>query len=110
MKYSTDTLYKQLIQSKEWQRVRNRYIREHPTCEICGKLAVCVHHRKPLNWYRNNPDRMRQLCFDEDNLQALCFDCHERVHRELGKNKNKKEHAAAYHKEKLDNFFKEYLE
>ena len=110
MKYQADTAYKKLIQSSRWTKVRNIYIKEHPTCEICGKPAVCVHHREPLNRFRNDPIKMEIMCFSEDNLQSLCFDCHERVHRELGKNKNKKEHVKEYHKEILERAIKEYFE
>ena len=110
MKYQADTAYKKLIQSSRWTKVRNIYIKEHPTCEICGKPAVCVHHREPVNRFRNDPIKMEIMCFSEDNLQSLCFDCHERVHRELGKNKNKKEHVKEYHKEILERAIKEYFE
>ena len=110
MKYNQDTLYKKLIQSPRWFRLRNYYIREHPTCEVCGKPAFCVHHRIPLNRFRNDPEKMEQMCFNEDNLQSLCFEDHERIHKELGKNKNRKKHAEEYHKEKLDNFYKNYFE
>ena len=110
MRYSTDTAYKKLIQSSRWGKVRNQYLKDHPTCEICGKPAVCVHHRVPLNRFRDDLVKMEQMCFDIENLQSLCFEDHEKVHMEFGKNKNKKEHAEAYHKEKLKNFYKNYFE
>jgi len=110
MNYSKDTHYKQLIQSTRWQRVRNQFLKDHPTCEICGKLATEVHHRIPLNNFRNDPIKMEQMAFDPNNLQALCHDDHIHVHIELGKFNHKQEYAAAYRKEKLDTFYKNYFE
>lgn len=104
--YSKDTQYKKIIQSTRWRKVRNNFLRKHPTCERCGKLATEVHHIKNLMMFRNDPLKMEMMAFDEENLQALCHDCHREVHYEMGKNRNKKEHAEAYHKEKLDNFLK----
>ncbi len=63
---------------KRWERLRDWYIQWHPLCDMCrkeGKLtpATVVHHRIPIS---ERPD----LGLDPDNLQALCFDCHEKVH------------------------------
>ena len=61
----------------DWHRARTAYIRSHPLCEIClqgGRVvpAVLVHHLKPL---REGGARL-----NPDNLQALCNDCHEKIH------------------------------
>ena len=106
MKYIKDTYYKELIQSPRWRRVRNLYLHQHPICERCGKLATEVHHINNLMLYRDDPIKMEQMAFDEDNLMALCHDCHNKVHTEMGKNKNRVKNAEAYHKEKLENFLK----
>jgi len=63
---------------KDWQRLRNWFIQRHPVCEICkkeGRLtpAEVVHHIKSV---KERPD----LRLEQENLQALCFDCHEKVH------------------------------
>ena len=106
IRYSKDTNYKKLIQSKRWQAVRNAYIKAHPTCECCGKLATEVHHIVPLNKFRNDPLKMEMMAFDEENLQALCRECHRKKHVELESFRHRRENAEAYHKEKLDNFLK----
>ena len=106
MRYVKDTYYKELIQSSRWRKIRNQYLKEHPVCERCGKLATEVHHIKNLMMFRDDPLRMEMMAFDEDNLQALCHDCHCQVHYEMGKNRNSKEHREEYHKERLDNFIK----
>jgi hypothetical protein len=40
------------------------------TCEVCGDIAVHVHH-KDKNWKNN----------EQENLQALCARCHYAAHR-----------------------------
>lgn len=107
--FCKDTNYKKLIQSSRWGKVRNKYIKSHPTCECCGRLATEVHHRIPLMRYRNDPLRMEMLAFDEDNLISVCHDCHEKLHIELGKNKNKREHSKQLHEEQVKTFWDNYL-
>lgn len=59
-----------------WQALRKRFILQHPYCERClkeGRItpATDVDHIKP---HRGCP----RLLFDENNLQALCHECHSR--------------------------------
>lgn len=59
-----------------WQALRKRFISQHPYCEQCmkeGRLtpATDVDHIKP---HRG----CARLLFDENNLQALCHECHSR--------------------------------
>ena len=42
---------------RAWKRIRDRYIQEHPLCELCqqeGRLTPAeeVHHKKPLAEYK----------------------------------------------------------
>ena len=65
---------------KEWRRIRGIYIKAHPLCEKCLKegravRAVEVHHRIPLADGGTH---------DEHNLQALCKECHSKIHAERG--------------------------
>ncbi len=58
-----------------WKRIRDRYIKAHPLCEMCqesGKLTPAqeVHHIKPLTMGGNH---------DEENLMALCSSCHSTI-------------------------------
>lgn len=59
-----------------WQKLRKRFILQHPYCEQCmkeGRLtpATDVDHVKP---HRGDP----ALMWSESNLQALCHVCHAR--------------------------------
>lgn len=81
--------YRRLIGSVEWRRLRDKYVSEHPWCERCEREAgvytptQCVHHKVPCESMRG--DALRRLCLSEDNLQALCYNCHRWVHvHELG--------------------------
>jgi phage terminase large subunit-like protein/5-methylcytosine-specific restriction endonuclease McrA len=63
---------------RKWTKVRNAYIADHPLCEVCSRpdfpvLAELVHHIVPVD---QAPDRL----LDETNLQAVCRDCHARIH------------------------------
>lgn len=63
-----------------WKRVRDRYVKTHPLCEMClkeGKLTPVeeVHHIIPVNRGGTN---------DESNLMSLCRSCHNKIHIQLG--------------------------
>lgn len=66
-----------------WQKLRNRYIAQHPVCEKCRengviRMATDVDHIIP---HRGAP----ALLYDEGNLQSLCKSCHsEKTAREDG--------------------------
>lgn len=64
----------------EWRKIRNRYIKAHPLCEICrGRGLVVpateVHHKIPLS---------RGGTHDDENLMSLCKSCHSRITAEMG--------------------------
>ena len=72
-----DTLKKRgFYQSKAWRRIRLLALqRDHYLCQECLKqkrikTATEVHHIKPLEEYP-------ELGLELDNLQSLCWDCHE---------------------------------
>ena len=94
--------YVSLLNSKDWQGInglRARTLRAHPLCQLCEKQglvvsAVDVHHLKPVEGvggrYQEGdilPDSvkeaMRERCFDEKNVIALCIPCHIRIHKEM---------------------------
>lgn len=61
---------------RKWQRLRDRFLAEHPFCVECMKkgiltMATDVDHIRP---HHGDPG----LLYDEDNLQALCHACHSR--------------------------------
>ena len=57
-----------------WKSVRDRHIRAHPFCAVCGRASnLAVHHKQPVSLFPN-----REL--DSRNLVTLCqnesFNCH----------------------------------
>ena len=63
-----------------WQKLRAAFLSAHPLCEMCkseGRLtpATLVHHRRKLTDGGTN---------DWANLQALCLECHSRLHGRQG--------------------------
>ena len=68
--------------SQRWKKCRRKYLLIHPVCERCEKAgritkADHVHHRIPLDVHSYG-DPMLSLNFD--NLEALCFNCHQAEH------------------------------
>ena len=79
-------LYVRIMNSKEWRRVRNLYLGEHPLCEMCKaegyyRPARCVHHRQEVESGRTEKECW-EIATRTANLQALCYDCHAKVHRQ----------------------------
>lgn len=68
--------YKHLYNTARWKRLRIQFLKEHPLCEECSRKGIAkpaevVDHIIP---HRGN----KELFWDEDNLQALCKECHDR--------------------------------
>lgn len=61
------------LSGDRWTKLRRLYMREHPFCERCKAFAEEVHHRIPR---AQRPD----LCYQWENLEALCRECHYRHH------------------------------
>lgn len=65
-----------------WRKLRDTYIKEHPLCAEClkhGKVtpAEDIHHiRTPFQQGEINYN----LLMDENNLMALCKECHGNIH------------------------------
>ena len=65
---------------RAWKRIRDRYVTEHPLCEMClkeGKLTPVeeVHHIKPISQGGTHA---------RSNLMSLCQSCHTKIHHEIG--------------------------
>ena len=64
--------------SRLWQGCREAYLKKQRyICERCGGTARIVHHKEYItdeNLY--DPD----ISLNEDNLEALCMDCHNKEH------------------------------
>ena len=79
-----------IYNSREWKELRIMKLRTNPLCEECMKQGIVtsarsVHHVVPIETARTK-DEMKRLAFDVNNLRALCFACHARIHKELGSN------------------------
>ena len=75
----TDSIAKRKY-GRAWKRIRDRYVAEHPLCEMCleqGKLTPVdeVHHVLPVS---------KGGTHARGNLMALCRSCHNKIHHELG--------------------------
>lgn len=78
-----DENYNRIIHSKEWRRVSKLYKAAHPLCEECEKWpATAVHHRRPLETFPNF-EEMLAAAYDWQNLESVCRECHDKLHREL---------------------------
>lgn len=78
-KYTRDPEAKKKY-GNQWQKIRARYVAEHPLCEQCleeGRLRTVdeVHHIIPVSRGGTN---------DEENLMSLCKSCHTKIHFEMG--------------------------
>lgn len=67
-----------------WKRVRSDFLYKNPLCEECLKIGIIkaaelVHHRIPI---KNGGAE-----YDYSNLEAICHECHNRIHRQMEKEK-----------------------
>ena len=68
--------------SKRWQKLRHFKLIQNPLCERCLQrgyynAAKIIHHKEyvtDLNYEDDN------VFFNIDNLESLCFDCHQKEH------------------------------
>ena len=63
-----------------WHKIRQRYAKAHPLCELClkeGRYTPVeeVHHILPI---------AKGGTHDESNLMSLCRSCHNKIHIEMG--------------------------
>lgn len=76
-----DPKYIEFYNSADWKLLKNKKMQdEQYRCERCGKLAVEVHHKKPIQ-----TDKGWILRLVYDNLEALCLDCHNYRHNRFQK-------------------------
>ena len=84
-----------------WKRLRNWYIKQTPLCEECLKNGIStpaehIHHKIPFMSGKDTEDKWR-LLLDPLNLEALCIDCHHKIHEELRVKDNKQDKQSLYH-------------
>ena len=81
-------LYVKLMNAKEWRELRFAYLAAHPLCERCQAegyvtAARCVHHRVEVESGTNEAE-CRALAYNWNNLEALCYKCHQAIHADRG--------------------------
>ena len=109
---SRDPRYQKLLNSKQWRELRRWYMQQHPLCERCIeegeaagikggyiRSAVDCHHVVPVESSKTVQE-MEELCFNPNNLRALCVQCHVKTHKEMGK--NTKENVMERHNEAFE--------
>ena len=78
-----DPKYKAFYNSSEWILLKNKKMQdEQYRCEDCHKLAIEVHHIKPIQ-----TDAGWELRLDYNNLAALCISCHNARHKRFQRKK-----------------------
>lgn len=56
----------------KYRKVRASYLEANPYCEVCGRLANQLHHKK---------GRIGDRLFDEKFFLATCDKCHSKITR-----------------------------
>lgn len=91
--------YRRIITGKRWAELRGMKMLKNAIdnggfCEQCVKnyfiggprprMATEVRHIVPIE-SASTREEMEALAYDENNLMALCSECHHELHRQLGK-------------------------
>ena len=97
--HSKNPDYRAIITSRKWSELRGLKMLKNEIsnggfCEQCVKnyflggprprKATEVHHIVPIE-SAHTREEMEALAYDENNLIALCRECHHEAHRQLGK-------------------------
>ena len=87
---SRDKRYQKLLNSKRWHEVK-RFVwkRAGGLCERCKRdgfitAGVDCHHKVPVESANpDDPEAMKRLAYDVNNIELLCVTCHIKTHQEL---------------------------
>ena len=79
--------YNKYYQNRQWKLLRDYYMRLHPLCEEClfnGRSVPSehCHHRVPWSRGTTEEDKLK-LLLDPGNLEAVCSECHHKLHHIL---------------------------
>jgi 5-methylcytosine-specific restriction protein A len=88
VRYNSDNeKYSRFYSNTQWKRVRKAKLMSNPMCEVCaseGRMtkADMVHHiielRTPIIGWEHR--------LDKDNLQSICYECHNKLEHEYSNN------------------------
>ena len=78
-------------QNKTYKKLRDWYMGTHLICEECAfkgisKPAEHLHHRKPISTGKTKEERLELLLDWEHNFEAVCAECHKKIHNQLKHN------------------------
>ena len=78
-----------IYNSREWRELREQKLRANPLCEICEQNGITtaahqVHHIHPIE-DSHSVQEMRKWAFMYENLQSVCDQCHNDIHKAEGK-------------------------
>ena len=81
-----DPKYIRFYNSTPWKILSLKYRQDKEyKCEVCGKYATETHHLIPIQveegWNRR---------LDYTNLQCLCIECHNKIHRRFQHKKRRR--------------------
>ncbi|MBQ7179783.1 MAG: HNH endonuclease [Bacteroidaceae bacterium] len=89
----------EIYNSREWRELRIQKLRANPLCEMCIKegeangikggyirAARCVHHIDPIETATTKEEMRRKAFVPLNQLMSLCYDCHAKIHKEMGSN------------------------
>lgn len=91
------------MNSATWRRLRAEVISEQPICQECHrKPSRCVHHEVEVESGLTDAE-MERICFNRSGLRALCFECHNAIH------KAKRSHSKAAHKQRQSEALQRFI-
>nr|DAL01813.1 MAG TPA: HNH endonuclease [Caudoviricetes sp.] len=64
----------------KWQKLRKRFLKQNPYCNLCGMIATEVDHIQGIKIIKN-----KIKILDENELQSLCHECHSKKTREASR-------------------------
>lgn len=87
---SRSKAYQRLLNSREWMEVKRIvWKRAEGLCERCRREGyitpgVDCHHKVPVESANpDDPQAMRRLAYDVNNIELLCIACHIKTHAEM---------------------------
>jgi len=104
--------YRKLINTRKWQKLRLQALsKTNYLCAVCLKNDITtpaseVHHITPVETGANLL-HMKQLCYDPNNLLAVCKECHKKEHIKL--QSYSKSETQKRNKERTDDFTSRFL-
>jgi hypothetical protein len=63
---------KRARENRAYTRLREWYLEQNPACEICGKKATQIHHKRGRFGARLN---------EKEYFMAICMACHDWIHK-----------------------------